>query len=559
MSREEYMAAVRPKVHGTLHLQDAFASEDLDFLILLSSSTGILGMKGQGNYAAGNTFQDAFADAHNAKPSGRTRYVSLDIGAVAGSGHISRLPLQGVEMQRQSVLFMTFEEVTMLLEYAMGPSAVEHDFSHCMVGFDREAMVTMQDTVTLQNPMFCLLPETGSGEARDVKGADKQTVQDPGRLVEIAKTLEEAEDIISKATAEKFSVFLDTDVPIDIPIVQLAIDSLVSIELKNWMSRTFQAPVQASEIAVALSIKALAKLLASRSKCIGNEVRLKASSEDGREDPGEAGQLNDNHSKIDETKPSHGWECCKHSETLPKSPLVDLDEALDYLLENSGHFYPPEEFKLLKEAANELREPNGPGRAAYARLLQRYHDPSLDSWLYDLLSDVVYLKRRFPLAPYSSFVGSNYDGQTTHTQAQRAAIITLAALEFRKKVNANEVEPHWFFGKPTCTSQLKWLFDACREPGVEVDRMRIYQQSQHMVVLRKGHVFKVTLDDGTPDISYAKLQATFEAIVRQVEDGGFWTGLLTSDNRSSWAEVTLTIPGPKLFLTKHRNENMSSR
>ena len=61
--------------------------------------------------------------------------------------------------------------------------------------------------------------------------------------------------------------------PVDIPIVQLAIDSLVSIELKNWLSRTFQAPVQASEIAGALSIKALAKLLASRSMCISDEIR----------------------------------------------------------------------------------------------------------------------------------------------------------------------------------------------------------------------------------------------------------------------------------------------
>ena len=568
MTHDEYMTAVRPKVHGTLHLHDAFASEHLDFMILLSSSTGIIGMKGQANYAAGNTFQDAFADAHNARSSSNhTRYVSLDIGAVAGSSHISRLPLQGVEMQKQSVLFMTFDEVTLLLEYAMGPSAVEHDFSHCMVGFDRDVMVTMQDTASLDNPLFNLLPDTGADDARDGKGGPgggKQAEQDPGKLVERAKTLDEARDIITRATADKFSVFLDAEVAVDVPIVQLAIDSLVSIELKNWMSRTFQAPVQASEIAGALSIKALAELLTSRSKCISDELRgeppskeVDGSEEDAVEDPKTNGDHTNGNHVEKEAKPSHGWECCKYSETLPKSPLVDLDDAIDYMLDNSGHFFPPDEFKLLQEAADDLRAPGGPGRAAYAHLQARYDDPSLDSWLYEPLTDLLYLGKRFPVAPFSSFVGSNADGPLPHTQSERAAIITLAALGFRRKVMADEVEPHWYSGRATCTWQLKWLFDAVREPAAQTDRMRLYQESDYIVVLRRGHVFKVDMPDGGRHMSHSKLRGIFEAIVHRVQDEGLWTGLLTSDNRTSWAEVSTHPIHPSIYpsMTRYMDGN----
>ncbi|PGH16664.1 hypothetical protein AJ79_01536 [Helicocarpus griseus UAMH5409] len=511
MTLDEYQTALKPKVDGTLNLQTAFASDSLDFFIMLSSSTGIICAKGQANYAAGNTFQDAFAGAQNARQRGRTRYVSLDIGAVAGSAHITRLHLQGGDLTQQSVIVMTFEEVEKLIEYAMGPQGVENDVSHCMSGFDRDTMITMQDITTLDNPMFALLPASDSQSSHAKASDDKHNSADPAKLLQAAKTLEEAEAIVLTATAEKFSIFLDREVPVDVPTMQLAIDSLVSIELKNWMSRTFQAAIQASEIAGALSITAIAKLLTSRSKLISEEVRKAQSSEIAIPAVNETNaekHLNENSNGV-ETKPSHGHECCKHSETLLRQPLVDLDEALDNLIENFGHLHQPENFRRLEAAADELRQPGGKGQKVYNKLVARYNDPTLDSWNYDLVTDAVYLKRRYPLAPYASFVGSNFDPPTPHTQSERAAVITLAAFAFRDKVAANEVEPHWYYGKPTCTSQLKWLFDACREPGVSIDRMR--------------------------RCLVTELEATLDAIIERVTDEGFWTGILTSDDRDSWA------------------------
>ena len=48
--------------------------------MILSSAIGIIGTDGQANYAAGNTFQDAFADS---QPRSHTHYMSIDIGTVA--------------------------------------------------------------------------------------------------------------------------------------------------------------------------------------------------------------------------------------------------------------------------------------------------------------------------------------------------------------------------------------------------------------------------------------------------------------------------------------------
>ncbi|KAL9582994.1 MAG: hypothetical protein Q9212_002975 [Teloschistes hypoglaucus] len=58
MTAKNFQAAVKPKVHGTLNLSEAFENPYLDFFIMLSSVSNILGSRSQSNYAAGNAFQD---------------------------------------------------------------------------------------------------------------------------------------------------------------------------------------------------------------------------------------------------------------------------------------------------------------------------------------------------------------------------------------------------------------------------------------------------------------------------------------------------------------------
>ena len=60
MSAEDWTASLRPKVQGSQYLHECLP-RDLDFFVMLSSCVGIIGNKGQANYAAGNTYQDALA------------------------------------------------------------------------------------------------------------------------------------------------------------------------------------------------------------------------------------------------------------------------------------------------------------------------------------------------------------------------------------------------------------------------------------------------------------------------------------------------------------------
>lgn len=54
MSFESMQKVLKPKVDGTKNLDEVFYSQDLDFFLLFSSLSAVVGMPGQANYAAAN-------------------------------------------------------------------------------------------------------------------------------------------------------------------------------------------------------------------------------------------------------------------------------------------------------------------------------------------------------------------------------------------------------------------------------------------------------------------------------------------------------------------------
>ncbi len=60
-TREDIETVLAPKVSGTIYLDEATKDEDLDFFMLFSSLSGIMGFTGQSDYAYANAFMDHFA------------------------------------------------------------------------------------------------------------------------------------------------------------------------------------------------------------------------------------------------------------------------------------------------------------------------------------------------------------------------------------------------------------------------------------------------------------------------------------------------------------------
>lgn len=96
MSEADFATVLAPKITGTRVLHNAFRGCDLEFFVMFGSAGSVIASPGQGNYAAGNAFLDAFA--HYRQAHGLP---ALTIGWGPWSvGMVEELKLEKVYAQR---------------------------------------------------------------------------------------------------------------------------------------------------------------------------------------------------------------------------------------------------------------------------------------------------------------------------------------------------------------------------------------------------------------------------------------------------------------------------
>lgn len=88
MTIKEYHATIKSKVSGTWNLHHVAQEQKLplDFFTILSSISGVVGQKGQANYAAANVFLDSFAVYRQRLGLAAN---CVDLGAIEDVGYMS--------------------------------------------------------------------------------------------------------------------------------------------------------------------------------------------------------------------------------------------------------------------------------------------------------------------------------------------------------------------------------------------------------------------------------------------------------------------------------------
>ena len=529
MTFDDFQVPLQTKMSGTHHLSEAFKDSSLDFFIMLSSLSGVVGSRGQANYAAGNTFQDALAQYHTAS---KTRYIALNLGMIEGTDAYRDSMGQAriKNLIRQGWVPVKHAEVLAFVDYAVSAQVCNHSCHQAAIGIDGKSIHEADNaTPAMKSAMFTHVRGSYNGESLGEKSSASTTVKES---IIAAGSVTQVEQIINSAISQRLSklTMLDPDsIDLEAPLLDYGLDSLTAAELKNWIHRELKAPLQASEILDESSISSLSAKVASRSKLIPNSP---------------CGSLNINKDERPQVaKPDPPQEALAIDEChqkkilfgLPRLPLPNLKDTLDLYLRSASPFLSDKEFESTSLAVRAFQE--GLGQKLQKRLLERYQDLRIDNWQHDLQVNAVYLKRRNPVHPYGTFYSSHHLADQPHSQAERAAVISAAAYEFKQRLDSDEIEQDYLNGEPICMQSLRWLFNTTRRPGINIDKVCKYPGNNYLVALRRGHIFKIILDEGGCGVSYLILKRKFQAVLEHSTENLPSLATLSADKRDIWAKL----------------------
>ncbi|KFX94444.1 hypothetical protein V490_04344 [Pseudogymnoascus sp. VKM F-3557] len=325
-----------------------------------------------------------------------------------------------------------------------------------------------------------------------------------------------ADEILKLIGASRF------DCQVDLPVSDYGLDSLLATKLAEWVNKEYALSFSVAEILDSSSLFNLARSI-EMSNSLGYSKF--------EEEVGGDHVLRDHNSLL--LKPTV---VAPLSKSLPRLPLPDLKSTLENYYRSIEAFGSDAELSATRKTIEDFRNSED-GRKLQGRLQARVNDPTRDCWLADLYNGSNFLDRNGPLVPYSSFFYTHKLSNFQHTQAERAAIITAATLQYKEDLESGAISPDVLHGQPSCTFLFKYLFNTTRKPRRGSDEMERFPGNDYIVVLRRGRAFVLPLYvNGTP-MALFQLEAVFEWILQNVDSELLRVGILTSDERTSWAKI----------------------
>lgn len=265
MTFQQWQLAIRSKVDTSNNLADLLP-RNLDFFILLSSISGVYGNLSQSNYAAGNTFQDALA---RYRTSHGEKALSINVGWMRTIGIMSEKEeyrnrwVDGAELAQ-----IEEEELMAILEIYCDPSqpVLHPSKSQLLLGTITPATLQKYNLAIpdiLKRPLF----SSFSTWVGDPSSSDIGTEDLTAKFNEAASE-EDRADVVIKSLAQKLARSLSMsadDVDTSKPLFEYGVDSLVAVEVRNWIGKEFSAEVAVFDIMGGASIDAVGVLVSERS------------------------------------------------------------------------------------------------------------------------------------------------------------------------------------------------------------------------------------------------------------------------------------------------------
>lgn len=222
-----------PKVYGAWHLHQAAASiPSLQFFVVYSSMASVIGLTGQSNYAAANAYMDTLM---HLRADRKLPALSINWGPWAGTGMAAGLSDQQIRsFEGKGLKFIKPNEGMRALLTALGRSQPQ-----CLAG-----EVNWERVLSAYPALAALLDRLVTKQGDVAQSIDIESLASKPKAERDA-----AVKLILRAKVAEILHFDSPDqVEADARFVELGLDSLAAVELKNALEATFRIPLPTSTL-----------------------------------------------------------------------------------------------------------------------------------------------------------------------------------------------------------------------------------------------------------------------------------------------------------------------
>ncbi|KAF3768882.1 hypothetical protein M406DRAFT_10616, partial [Cryphonectria parasitica EP155] len=265
MSLDQMQQVLQPKIDGSNHLADIFSdnnddSNRLDFFVMFSSLSAVIGNPGQSNYAAANVYMQSLARQRRKRGLAASTF---DIGRVVGIGYVERAdPIVKEQLVRQKYLPISESDFHHFFAETILASRPDVDaLSPVLTTAVFSAIVDEYRPRWAEDPRFshCI---RNSSQSVQTQQDDKSNNLPVFEQLESAKNMEEALGILKAAIVNKLRIILqitDRDIDENDPLIDHGIDSLVAVEVRSWFVKELKVDLPVLKILGGASISDLSE------------------------------------------------------------------------------------------------------------------------------------------------------------------------------------------------------------------------------------------------------------------------------------------------------------
>lgn len=271
LTYEDWEISTRSKVTGSWNLHQALP-QDLDFFIIISSLNGILGGRGQANYSAGNTFKDALA--HHRIAHGQ-KAVSIDLGLMVTVGVIAENESLLAIVRRVGYLMdVAQDELLALLDYYCDPTLplLPDADAQILVGIELPSAILAKGIDLhhcIQRPIFRQLFRMANRGISTSSNDIGDAPVDRPTMIKAAASQQDAAVLATEWLSAKVGQVLGisvSEIDTNKSVNAYGVDSLIAIDLKNWLEREVGAEVTIFELLGKISLQELGALAVGKSR-----------------------------------------------------------------------------------------------------------------------------------------------------------------------------------------------------------------------------------------------------------------------------------------------------